>query len=245
MTDTKNEMLPIHYGLSFIAGKWTENSVRLWIESRVRLIDEATGNVEDYYQCASCKSEDTFAEKDLFYQDNYDFTPIFGPEYGVIFRRKAYLNDNYRSVQKVDKMWDGPNYKIKQPQFCQLLLTNAEIRRATNEGLPLVAQTELYNPALQLRAIIEYPVKTMNIHDSKDLYQTDTGPLLFPDISVRYDRLVDSLSLAYAAFNVDHFTDFVIERPTTVYANTQQQSEVHHYSEIVSLQAVNRLYSVI
>jgi len=30
----------------------------------------------DYYQCASCKSENTFAERDLFQKDNYDFLPV-------------------------------------------------------------------------------------------------------------------------------------------------------------------------
>ena len=78
-------MKPINYGLSFIAGKWAENQVRFWVESRMRFIDERNNIMEDYYQCGSCKSEDTFAEQNLFYKDNYDFIPVFGPEYGVIF----------------------------------------------------------------------------------------------------------------------------------------------------------------
>ena len=52
------------------------------------------------YQCASCKSENTFAPKDLFHKENYDFLPIFGPEDGVIFRRKATLNKDYKTVRK-------------------------------------------------------------------------------------------------------------------------------------------------
>jgi hypothetical protein len=47
------------YGVSFITGKWSENQVRLWVESRMRFINEKTGKVEDYYQCGACKSEAT------------------------------------------------------------------------------------------------------------------------------------------------------------------------------------------
>src|SRR5688572_7576436 len=89
----------IEYGRSFLVCRWPHNQVRFWIESRTRFIDEDRGVVEDYYQCASCKSEDTFAKKDLFQADNYDFLPIFGPELGVIFRRRAWLNPNYKSIK--------------------------------------------------------------------------------------------------------------------------------------------------
>src|SRR5687767_13624992 len=95
----------IDYGRSFIGCKWPENSVRFWVESRTRIIDERSGVEEDYVQCASCKSEDTFAKSDLMQPDNYDFMPIFGPEWGVIFRRRAWLNPNYKSVQKSAEMW--------------------------------------------------------------------------------------------------------------------------------------------
>lgn len=162
-------MKPIHYGLSFIFGRWPENAVRFWVESRMRFIDERNGLIEDYYQCASCKSEDTFAEQQLFYTDNYDFTPIFGPEYGIIFRRKAYLNGDYKSCPPAASMWEGQRYRLHDPAYCRELRNNDEIRDATNEGLPLVAQIELHNAELGLKAIIEHPVKTMNIHNARNL----------------------------------------------------------------------------
>src|SRR5690348_14829018 len=98
---------PIDYGNSFLVCNWPENRVRFWVESRTRFVDEGRGVVEDYYQCASCKSEYTFAEKELFQPDNFDFLPIFGPELGVIFRRRVWLNPNYKSVQPFSKMWEG------------------------------------------------------------------------------------------------------------------------------------------
>ena len=75
-------MTPLDYGRSFVIGRAPANEVRFWVESRTRWIDERAGTHEDYVQCGSCKSEDTFAEKDLFLRDNYDFLPVFGPQVG-------------------------------------------------------------------------------------------------------------------------------------------------------------------
>jgi hypothetical protein len=219
--------------------------VRFCIKSRTRVIDNSTGGHHDFYLCAACKSENTFAAKDLFMEDNYDFTPVFGPEDGVIFRRKAYLNSRYRQISKAAGMWNGQTYTIRKPRSTRLLDTNTTIRKATHEGLPLVAQTEIVGTKPDLRAIIEFPIKTMNIQDEKDQYQVDTGPVLFPDLSRRYGSFVESLSLAYVAFNAPHFADFVIEDVTPIMQDGREVTQVHHYSRILSLPAQNRLYSLI
>ena len=57
-------MNPLDYGRSFIIGNGPANEVRFWVESRTRLIDVRTGTYEDYLQCGSCKSENTFAGKE-------------------------------------------------------------------------------------------------------------------------------------------------------------------------------------
>ncbi|MBM3765847.1 MAG: hypothetical protein FJW32_10690 [Acidobacteria bacterium] len=233
---TPSGMEPIDYGRSFLQGKWAENRVRFWVESRTRIIGP---EVIDYYQCASCKSENTFAPKELFHKENYDFLPVFGPEDGVIFRRKAWLNSDYRQVRKSAEMWEGQTYKLVKPRGARLLRSNREIREATHAGVPIVAQTELADPSTGLRAIIEFPVKTMNIHDTRDLYQVDSGPVVFPDLSRRYPRPAESLRLAFVAFNAPGFADFVIEAPTPI----PEGARVHHYSKLESFPAVNRLFA--
>jgi len=236
---------PIDYGSSFLSGKWPKNSVRFWVESRMRFINEKMKKTEDYYQCGSCKSEYTFVEKDLFKEDNYDFIPIFGPEYGILYRRKAYYTIDYKSCSSVNDMWEGQNYKLKEPKSFIVLDSNEAIRQATNDALPVVAQTELSDENTGLRAIIEYPVKTMNINDSLNLYQVDTGPLLFPDLSKHYEKTVDSIHLAFAAFNVKHFTDFVIETAVPIGEKEGKDILVYHYAKLISLPAKNTLFAII
>jgi hypothetical protein len=234
----------IDYGQSFISGTASSNRVRFQVESRTRILDERTGKTHDYYQCASCKSENTFAREDLFMEDNYDFIPVFGREDGLIFRRKAYLNPRYRECREAEDLWGGQIYQVKEPRASRLVLTTDEIHRATAEALPLVAQTEITREDTGLTGIIEFPVKTMNIRDEEPTYQVDTGPIAFPDLSRRYERLPDALSLAFVAFNAPHFADFVIEDETPILQDDQELTRVHHYSRIVSLPAKNRIFAI-
>jgi hypothetical protein len=236
-------MVPLDYGRSFLSGVAPWNRVRFWVESRTRIIRTSTGQAEEFLQCAACKSEDTFAAANLFKEDNYDFLPVFGPRFGVIFRRKASAQPGYKEVRESTRMWDGQSLRMVTARSSRLLESPSAIRKATHAGLPLVAQIQIENPETGLRAILEFPVKTMNIHDGKDMYQADTGPLAFPDLSWNWSRLADSLSLAYAAFNASHFADFVIEDATPIPQPAGNTALVYHYSKRLSLKSANRLYS--
>ena len=79
----------LDYGRSFINTKGPSNAPRFWIESRCLITDPATGETVQYYQTGSCKSENTFGEKDLFTTPNYDFMPIFSDSERLVFRRRA------------------------------------------------------------------------------------------------------------------------------------------------------------
>ena len=63
-----------------------------------------------------------------------------------------------------------------------------------------------------LRAVIECPTKTMNIEPKRRLYQVDTGPVAYPDLSKLYDPPIDCLRLAFVAFNADCFVQMRIKR---------------------------------
>ncbi|WP_276346841.1 hypothetical protein [Daejeonella sp. JGW-45] len=236
----------IDYGKSFLCNTGKYNSARMWIESRTTITDTKSGKHVVYYQGASCKSENTFGEKDLFYSDNYDFLPVFGAGKVLVFRRHAdKRGDRYRSVKKMEGMWGGnPVIYTPVPEVITELNTFEKIRDATAAGIPIVTQTELKNDETGLRAVIEAPCKTMNINHARKLYQVDTGPIVYPDLSKIYDEQIDSLSLAFIAFNQDHFADFVIEAPTPITKDGKMISTVYHYSKIVTIQATNRIFAL-
>lgn len=240
--DTGSNPACLDYRRSFVCGTSDLNSLRLWIESRTTIIDSASGNSAVFYQCASCKSENTFGESDLFLPDNYDFLPILGDGHWLIFRRHARLNpDRYRETVHVPNAWGEPRLLIPEASDVRILETWEQIRDVTAQGSPLVSQTELVSPDTSLKAVIECPVKTMNISLEKQMYQVDTGPIAFPDLSRKTDPLINCLQLAFVAFNQPDFADFVIEQPTPVIENEVEVCRIHHYSNPISLPATNRI----
>ena len=236
-------MTPLDYGRSFLIGNGPGNEVRFWVESRTRIIDDERGSSEDFIQTASCKSERTFAERGLFQSDNYDFLPIFGPEYGIIFRRHAQLKAGYKSCVSTADMWNGQKYHLVVGGRIEVLTDSEAVREASRRFAPIVSQTKIRGDETGLTAIIECPIKTMNTNREHDAYQVDTGPVAFPDLGVGYEHHVDRISLAFLAFNAPDFTDFVIEYPTQV-GDGERSCEIHHYSRLMSLPAENRLFSV-
>lgn len=235
-------MIPLDYGRSFILGRAPANEVRFWVESRTLVTDSRTGASEEYLQAGSCKSENTFAESDLFIEDNYDFLPVFGPEWGLIYRRKAAFNGEYRSIVATDQMWEGQAYHLCQGDHVAELSTAEAVREATYRFVPIVAQTTIADAATGLEATIEFPVKTMNTHRERNLYQVDSGPVVLPDLGARRPRHVDGMRLAFVAFNGPHAADFVVEVETPL--REEGGPRIHHYSERLSLPACNRLFAV-
>jgi len=238
------EMPPLDYGLSFICHSAPINSVRFWVESRTRLIDDRAGTWTDFYQCGARKSENTFAERDLFMKDNYDFTPVFGGGDVLVFRRMARIHDRYRTVKKASELWGEPSLKLRKGARFEELTSWDAIAHATTGAIPLVSQTEIANAETQLRAIIECPSKTMNIQPEKKQYQVDTGPIAFPDLTKRSAPPIDTFSLAFVAFNAPNFADFVIEQPTSVAEDNGATHQIYHYSNPLSMPARNRLFAV-
>ena len=242
--DAQDRIDCLDYGRSFICGTARFNAVRFWVESRTTLFDDANSTSTVYYQCASCKSENTFAEENLFAEDNYDFLPILGDGEWLIFRRPATISESYRSVRKVEDVWGPPEMKLHPAQSPVVLETFEEIRDATASAVPLVTQTEIANEETGLRAVIECPTKTMNIGLDINKYQVDTGPVAYPDLSRIYEQPIDCLSLAFVAFNAPHFADFVVEQPTAVMEDGQEKYQLYHYSSPFSLPAKNKVLAL-
>jgi hypothetical protein len=232
----------LDYGRSFITNTASFNNVRFWLESRTVLID---GDQQiEFYQCASCKSENTFADKDLFPVDNYDFLPILGDGHWLVFRRTARLNPNYRTTKTTAGMWGEPRFHLREARKVTKLETWEAIRDFTATAVPIVARTELGDESSGLRAVIEYPVKTMNISIDRGMYQVDTGPVGLPDLSRPFEPRIDCLSLAFVAFNAPHFADFVVEQPTPIFEDGTERCQIHHFSGPISRPARNTLLAL-
>jgi hypothetical protein len=145
----------------------------------------------------------------------------------------------------MEEMWGkDPDIYTPAPKVIKKLDTWEKIRDATAAGIPIVTRTEFSDDETGLKAIIECPCKTMNISHPEKMYQVDTGPVAFPDLSKRYDMQIECLNLAFIAFNDPGFADFVIEAPTEIIEGNRQTAIVYHYSKIVSVDARNEIYAL-
>ena len=133
---------------------------------------------------------------------------------------------------------------LKQADRVKELDGYDQIHRATAAATPIVTQTELWNAEQGLRAIIECPTKTMNISQTKKVYQVDTGPVAYPDLSRRHDPEIGALSLAFVVFNAADFADFVVEQPTPL-KEDPENCRVFHYSQPFSKTAKNRFFTLL
>ena len=87
---------------------------------------------------------------------------------------------------------------------------------ATLENRPLVSRTELSDEASGVRAMLEYPVKTMNVLKSPARYQVDTGPIIVPDFASTADLAIARFDLAHVVYNLLDRGELILRKPIAV-----------------------------
>ena len=179
----------LDYAYTFITGGGPDNAIRFWVESKTTLFDDKRGTAQTFYQCASCKSEDTFGRglarsgRLLFQDPNYDFCPVYStPPVPIsssdpadltggdliIYRRRLDDIAGYRQVlayeQAIKLAFGVPTLRPYQAkEVYEVGLEDFDsIAEATRNCVPMVQRTELRGSD-GLRAVIECPIKTMNI----------------------------------------------------------------------------------
>lgn len=233
----------------------TQNNVRISIECRCELTHRVTGETCAYVLGASCKTERVGAAENLWLLPNADFCMVASRDVFLIVKQWA---SRGRSGQKhpqalgtpqerqLGRTYDGfANFRLDVREVRGRELTTVdEIIAVTQSDAPLVSRTE-YEEG-NYRVMIEHPVKTMNFSHRENVYQTDTGPVLLPDLSAerieRVSNMIECFDLAYSAFNTVDWVEFIVNSPTRV----ADEVEVDHYSiprRIAPVQ--NRLFSVV
>jgi hypothetical protein len=235
-------MTALDFGRSFVTfvTRGRENNARIQVEARCTLRDERAGTTEEFFLVASCKSEDTYAERSLFRVPNYDFCGIFSDQQYAIIRTHASAAEDAPDVGRVADRFERV-YLQTQTLPGRPLLSNADVVAATLDGQPIVARTEIGDERGRFRCLLEYPVKTMNANDMRGVYQVDTGPVPFPDWDANVALAVGRFRLAYVAFNAPDHADFVLLAPTDIAPG----AATAHYSEVVALGARNELVALL
>lgn len=248
----------VDFGRSYLIGNGSstadspepieQNDVRLQVESLVRLYDPEAGLTRTIYQCAACKAENTFdatGPGDLFKRPNYEFLPAACGSELLIFRRGVVATDGYRRYYPHMPAFGDLRAHIVAAQGVERLADFRAVAEASSAGVPIIGRTVLADSGTGLRAELEYPVKTINIRYRPDVYQFDTGPVLFPDLGVRREIWADYLSLAFLAYETrtEDYADFVIESPVPA-GSDPGAARVMHYDRHEHRPATNTIWQV-
>ncbi len=86
---------------------------------------------------------------------------------------------------------------------------------------------------------IEYPAKTINANERDIVYQTDTGPILWPDLDREPADLLEGLELAFTAANAPDWAQIIVRRRTEIADGV----EVYHYADSIRVEDIaNEFY---
>ncbi len=219
------------------------NNARIQVEARCELSREGSDVREQYLLVASCKSEDTFAARHLFKVPNYDFCAIFGGHDYRIIRTHVPYQAAAGEIGANAERFEAVHMDVVMTDEGERCESNEAIVQASLQNRPLVARTEIHSKNDSRRAVLEYPIKTMNANDIRNVYQVDTGPIALPNLEAA-GKPIEHFELAFVAFNTPDWAEFVVQVPALVPEGNEHAKPVMHYSDIRVLPARNEIISV-
>ncbi len=226
------------------------NNARVVLDGRCRITELASGRTITIVHGASCKTERVGAVADLWLDPNGDFIPIFSDD--EFMHIKTFARAGMAAKVEPPGSGEQPD-RLRVPiegTFERVHLDLVERDGEPLDGAEAIVEAVLANERLvgvhrfasdRYRVEIEYPVKTINANERDWVYQTDTGPILFPDLECEPDELLTRVELAFTAANDPHWAEFIIRVRTPI----ADDVEVYHYSKAIRQGGiVNEFYRI-
>ncbi len=202
---------------------------RIAIEAACTLID-GSGAEDAFYLIAPCRAEHTHSDGQLIVMPNYDFRGIFGEREYRIIRTHWVSEPDYLDDPGLDTTggrvfdeaglhggkWDEVRLDVRRFDRFAELGSQAEVVDATLDNRPLVSRTELRDERSGTRALLEYPVKTMNVMKNPVRFQIDTGPIIAPDFASTAELAVARFDLAHIVYNLFDRGELILRKPVAV-----------------------------
>ena len=218
------------------------NRVRVALEAMCRITHRPTHKTTTYVLSAACKTENVGGTAgELWMQPNADCIFLLGDDgecavykswcrndLGVMLEPPTLGVQPERQTFRIEENFDECRYELSEAA-ATMLNTYDEIATAVLNDRPLVSRIEYVDDDYDV--CIEQPVKTINLAERDQLFQTDTGPIIIPDL--RAERLeaeqhfIGMFDLAYSAFHENDWAEVVLRKPTPV----ADDVTVNHYGE--------------
>jgi len=217
------------------------NSARILLDARCELINEKSDTSDEFFLIVPCRTEWMYQKENLFQIPSREYRGIWSRSRQMGLGKGVIYGGEQRKSSPTKNTFTSLDFTIHSFPSATALQTDEAVIEATQKGLPLVAQTEIWDEERKMRAIIEYPVKTMNFHPERNRFQVDTGPLPLPDFTSDAEEQIEWFSLAHVVYNTFDRAEFIIRQPTPVLKDGQEVCSVMHYSGIRVHEARNTI----
>ncbi len=218
------------------------NRVRVSLESICRLANRSTGKTTTYALSAPCRTERVGAgPNELWTQPNAECIFLCSDD-GQSGIHKCWHKKDPGVMLYPPSLGPQPE---RQTFAAGENFQEAGLDLRMVEASPLTDFDQVADAILGTQTLIsriEYqdgdfdvcihqPVKTINLAERDHLHQTDTGPIILPDLSrerLAQARLeIDVFDLAYSAWHEPHWAEFVIQAPVKL----SEKTSVNHYGK--------------
>ena len=217
------------------------NSVRIDIEARTVLTDGETSESDEFFLIAPCRTEWMYRDDILFQIPNREYRHVWSRTRGMsVGRGMTYAGE--QPTSDTLERYNSFDIVVEAIRSPRELETDDAVIEATEQNLPIVAQTELSDAETGMRAVIEYPVKTMNYHPERKRFQVDTGPVMWPEFSAIGAHWIECLRMSHVIYNRFDRAEFILRRPTPIEVDGKEMCKVLHYSEVHQHEARNRIF---
>jgi hypothetical protein len=223
-------------------------NARIQIDGVCRVTERAGGRVHTFVLGGDCKTERVGAAADLFLEPNADFIPLFSDDAFMhikTFARAGTHAQAYppgsgeqsdRLTAKLTETFVDAHLDLVEREG-ELLADGAAIVESILANDVIVGIHRLQTDRYDVE--IEYPVKTINANERDIVYQTDTGPILWPDLDRDPADLLTGLELAFTAANAPDWAQIIVRGRTSIADGV----EVYHYANSIRVEAIaNEFY---
>ena len=200
------------------------------------------GGAETFYLIAPCRSERMYVPgQPLFQMPNYEFSGIFTRSHCSILRTHWTSDRESLDVNPNAERFDHVNFDLRELP-AEGLSDDSAIMAATLANRRLVARTTIRDADTGTTAILEYPIKTMNVTQNPDRFQVDTGPLIVPRFDMESSDPIARFDVAHVVYFTSDYAEFVLRRPHTVGERNGEDVRVTDYTEIRISSAENEIW---
>lgn len=215
------------------------NIARIQVDATCRV--EGWDAARTFHLIAPCRSEWMYREGQLFQMPNYEFSGIF-TEDDLVLHRTHWTSDA-----------EQPEYARVPDRFDRVAIDHVSLRaeplvsvddivEATLANRALVAQTTIHDDATGATAVLEYPIRTMNVTTDPPRFQVDTGPVIVPRFESTAEHPIERFAVAHIVYCELDRAELILRVPHTVGERDGQPLEVTDYSEIMFSSATHTIW---